>query len=70
MATNQELIDSIDAQIAGNPQGIKSYEINGRRIDRMTPAELFDLRSRLAAIEARKNAGGMFSGVRMGRPRR
>jgi len=66
--TDAELLALIDAEIADNPGGVTSYRTrDGREVTRM---DLRDLLRARGMIEARttRAAGGMFMGVRVGRP--
>lgn len=67
--TDAEVLASIDAAIARNPDGITDYELaDGRRVTRMPLDQLLRVRGQYAARIARANRGSMFAGARFGRP--
>lgn len=68
MATDQELLDSIDAAIAGNPTGVTQHTIHGRSVTRMSLKDLLDARAQIAARQARVNRDSMFAGARPRKP--
>lgn len=66
--TDEELIAAIDAEIAANPGGVTHYKTrDGREVTRMDLIKLLRARGMIEARETRV-AGGMFAGVRVGRP--
>lgn len=66
--TDDELAALVEAEIAANPGGIIEYQLkDGRRVRKMSPKELMELRG---MIEARENASSqsMFAVLRPTRP--
>ncbi len=67
MATTQELLDAVDAAIAGNAEGVLEHEVRGRKVRYMSLTELLKARGILAARLQREQEG-MVAGIRLRPP--